>query len=155
MGRLDFTYQASFLQKADFQSLPTVATIPWAGYYGTDVGVPYPKTKFSQRTTWNVGNFSLGYNWRYIGETSVQANQVGNFLPQNETLKAVSYVDLNGSWQAMKNLKLALTINNAFDKAPPIIGTGITTGAYNFGNTIPLLYDVIGRRYTLTAQANF
>ena len=155
LGRLDFTYQASFLQKADFQSLPTVATIPWAGYYGTDVGVPYPKTKFSQRTTWNVGNFSLGYNWRYIGETSVQANQVGNFLPQNETLKAVSYVDLNGSWQAMKNLKLALTINNAFDKAPPLIGTGITTGAYNFGNTIPLLYDVIGRRFTVTAQANF
>ena len=69
-----------------------------------------PKTKFSQRTTWNVAGFSLGYNWRYIGGTSVQADQVGNFLPQNEKLPAVSYFDLNGSWQAMKNLKLSLTV---------------------------------------------
>ncbi len=155
LGRLDFTFQASFLQKADFKSLPTLATLEWAGHYGVDVGVPYPKTKFSQRTTWNVGSFSLGYNWRYIGGTTVQTDQVGNFLPQNESIKAVSYFDLNGSWQAMKNLKLSLTVNNALDKQPPNIGTGVTTGAYNFGNTIPLLYDVIGRRITVSATATF
>ena len=40
-------------------------------------------------------------------------------------------------------------------KQPPLIGTGVTTGAYNFGNTIPLLYDVIGRRYTLSATGTF
>ena len=155
LGRLDFSFQASFLEKADFKSLPTVDTIPWAGRYGTDVGVPYPKTKFSQRTTWNISDFSVGYNWRYIGGTTLQANQIGNFLPQNESIKAVSYFDLNGSWQVLKNLKLSLTVNNALDKQPPIIGTGVTTGAYNFGNTIPLLYDVIGRRYTLSATASF
>ena len=155
LGRLDFTLQASFLEKADFKSLPTVATIPWAGRYGTDVGVPYPKTKFSQRTTWNVSDFSVGYNWRYIGGTTLQADQIGRFLPQNESIKAVSYIDLNGTWQVLKNLKLSLTVNNALDKQPPIIGTGVTTGAYNFGNTIPLLYDVIGRRYTMSATASF
>ena len=155
LGRVDFTIQASFLEKADFKSLPTVATIPWAGHYGVDVGVPYPKVKFSQRTTWNVGNYSVGYNWRYIGGTSLQADKVGGFLPQNESINAVNYFDLNGSWQAMKNLKLSLTINNALNKQPPNIGTGVTTGSYNFGNTIPLLYDVIGRRYTLSATATF
>ena len=155
LGRLDFSFQASFLDNAEFKSLPTVATIPWAGNYGTDVGVPYPKTKFSQRTTWNVGDFSVGYNWRYIGGTNLQANQMGNFLPQNESIKAYSYIDLNGTWQVLKNLKLSLTVNNAMDKQPPLIGTGVTTGAYNFGNTIPLLYDVIGRRYTVSATAAF
>jgi outer membrane receptor protein involved in Fe transport len=55
----------------------------------------------------------------------------------------------------MKHLKLSLTVNNALDKQPPNIGTGVTTGAYNFGNTIPLLYDVIGRRYTMSATATF
>ncbi len=155
MGRVDFTFQASFLDKADFKSLPTVATIEQAGRYGTDVGVPYPKTKFSQRTTWTVSDFTVGYNWRFIGGTTLQADKVGQFLPQNESIKAVSYFDLNGSWQVLKNLKLSLTVNNALDKQPPIIGTGVTTGAYNFGNTIPLLYDVIGRRYTLSATASF
>jgi outer membrane receptor protein involved in Fe transport len=155
LGRVDLTFQGSLLQKADFKSLPTVATIPFAGHYGTDVGVPYPKTKFSQRTTWNFSDFSVGYNWRYIGGTTLQADQIGNFLPKNESIKAVSYIDLNGSWQAMKHLKLSLTVNNALDKQPPNIGTGVTTGTYNFGNTIPLLYDVIGRRYTVSATATF
>jgi outer membrane receptor protein involved in Fe transport len=155
LGRVDLTFQGSLLQKADFKSLPTVATIPFAGHYGTDVGVPYPKTKFSQRTTWNFSDFSVGYNWRYIGGTTVQVDQAGKFLPQNESIKAVSYIDLNGSWQVMKHLKLSLTVNNALDKQPPNIGTGVTTGAYNFGNTIPLLYDVIGRRYTMSATATF
>ena len=155
LGRVDFTLQASFLQKADFTSLPTVATLNWAGHYGVDVGVPYPKTKFSQRTTWNVSQFAVGYNWRYIGGTTLQADKVGQFLPQNESIKGVSYFDLNGSWQATKNFRLSLTVNNAMNKQPPLIGTGVTTGAYNFGNTIPLLYDVIGRRYTLSATASF
>ena len=155
LGRVDFTLQASFLQKADFTSLPTVATLNWAGHYGVDVGVPYPKTKFSQRTTWNVSQFAVGYNWRYIGGTTLQADKVGSFLPQNESIKGVSYFDLNGSWQATKNFRLSLTVNNAMNKQPPLIGTGVTTGAYNFGNTIPLLYDVIGRRYTLSATASF
>jgi hypothetical protein len=52
-------------------------------------------------------------------------------------------------------LKGALTINNAFDVAPPIIGTGIGPSSSNYGNTFPMVYDVIGRRYTFTAQANF
>ena len=76
------------------------------------------------------------------------------YLPQNITLKAVNYFDLNASWQAMKTFKLSVTINNALDKAPPIIGTGIS-GSMNVGNTFPAVYDVIGRRYTFTAQANF
>jgi iron complex outermembrane recepter protein len=155
LGRVDFTVQASFLQRAEFKSLPSVATLQWAGYYGTDVGVPYPKVKFNQRTTWNAGNFSVGYNWRHIGGTSVQADQVGSFLPQNESIKAIDYIDLSGTWNVMKNLKLSLTVNNAMNKQPPLIGTGITTGAYNFGNTIPLLYDVIGRRFTFSATATF
>ena len=135
--------------------MPSTAVIPYAGHYGTGVGVPYPKVKFSQRTTWNFSDFSVGYNWRFIGSTNLQDDQRGKFLAQNESIKAVSYIDLNGSWQATKNLKLSLTVNNAMDKQPPIIGTGVTTGSYNFGNTIPLLYDVIGRRYTVSATASF
>ena len=154
MGRVDFGLQLSYLQKADFKSLPTVATLQQAGHYGIDVGTPYTKNRFSQRTTWNVGAFSLGYNWRYIGESTVQLGSEALYLPQNITLKAVNYFDLNASWQAMKTFKLSVTINNALDKAPPIIGTGIS-GSMNVGNTFPAVYDVIGRRFTFTAQANF
>lgn len=155
LGRVDLGLQLTLLQKADIKTLPTVANLEQAGYYGVDVGTPYSKTKFSQRATWSLGKYSLGYNWRYIGGASVQADKVGAYLPQYSSIPAVSYVDLNGSWQAMKNMKLSMTINNAFDKQPPLIGTGIAPGASNFGNTIPMVYDVIGRRFTLSATASF
>lgn len=161
LGHIDFGLQWSYLDKADFKSLPTVATLQQAGYYGVDVGTPYTKNRFSQRATWSLGAFSLGYNWRFIGSSEVQqdkqatATVAGAYLADNSKIKAYNYLDLNGSWQALKFLKLSLTINNAFDKQPPLIGTGIGPGASNFGNTFPAVYDVIGRRFTMVAQATF
>jgi iron complex outermembrane recepter protein len=154
LGRVDMSLQMSLLNRADFKSLPTVATLEQAGYYGVDVGTPYSKTRFSQRTTWLLGKYSLGYNWRHVGGATEQPGGT-TYLPEYSTIKAYNYFDLNGTWQAHKNVKLSLTINNAFDKKPPFVGTGIAPGASNFGNTMPTVYDVIGRRFTLTAQATF
>ena len=154
-GRVDLSLQYSYLNKADIKTLPTLATIEQAGHYGVDVGNPYPRHRFSQRSTWTFDAFSLGYNWRYIGKTTVQDNQIAGNQPQFNSIKSYNYVDLNATWQVVKNLKLSLTVNNLFDKEPPFTGTGIGPGASNFGNTFPAVYDVIGRRYTVSATASF
>ncbi|MEY2594042.1 MAG: hypothetical protein RI972_1731 [Pseudomonadota bacterium] len=153
-GRLDLGLQVSLLRKADYKSLPTVATLEQAGYYGVDVGTPYSKTRFSQRGNWQNGKYALSYNWRYIGGSTEQPGGT-TYLPQYSTLPAVSYFDLSGSVQAHKNLKLSLTVNNIMNKQPPFIGTGIGPGATNFGNVFPTVYDIVGRRYTLVATAKF
>jgi outer membrane receptor protein involved in Fe transport len=154
-GRIDLSMQLAYLKRADFKSLPSTATLEQAGYYGVDVGTPYSKVRFNQRTSWTMGDYSAGLSWRHIGASKVQPDAAGAYLPQNESIKAYDYFDLNGSWQVTKNLKLSLTVNNLFDKAPPLVGTGIGPGASNFGNTFPTAYDIIGRRYTATVQANF
>jgi outer membrane receptor protein involved in Fe transport len=154
MGRVDLSLQYSYLSKADYKSLPSVDTLHQAGYYGSQTGVPRPKNKFSQRTTWNVGDYSVGYLWRYIGGTSVEEAGVGAYLAQYSTIPAVNYIDLTGTWQVTKNFKLSGTINNAFNKNPPLVGTGIGDGS-NYGNTFPQVYDVIGRRFTVSATATF
>ncbi|WP_082532830.1 TonB-dependent receptor domain-containing protein [Pelomonas sp. Root1237] len=159
-GRLDLSMQLAYLKRADFKSLPNVQTLEQAGYYGVDVGTPYSKTRFNARASWTLGDYGLGLNWRHIGAANVQttgaaANNKGKFLPSNESIKAFEYFDLNGSWQVSKNIKLSMTVNNLFDKQPPLIGTGIGPGSSNYGNTFPSVYDIIGRRYTATVQANF
>jgi len=167
-GRIDLGMQLSYLKRADFKSLPTVATLEQAGYYGVDVGTPYTKVRFNQRTSWTLGDYSLGLAWRYIGTSEVQKDKQArpdptdptktipaSYLSDYSKLKAVNYFDLNGTWQVTKNVKLSMTVNNLFDKQPPFVGTGIGPGATNFGNTFPTAYDVIGRRYTATVQANF
>jgi iron complex outermembrane receptor protein len=156
-GRVDFTFTGTYMFNADVQNLPTLPTVEQAGFYGTIVGTPYSRIRFTQRSTWTMGDFSVGYNWRFIGGTEVQrSSQIANtYLDEYEKIKGVHYVDLNGSWQVLKNLRLSLTINNAFDKDPPFTGTGVGPGATNYGNTFPSVYDVIGRRYTFTATASF
>ena len=159
-GRVDFNLMASFLKRADLLTVPGVQTLEQAGHYGVDVGTPYSKTRFNARASWTLGDYGLGLAWRHIGSATVQttgsaANNAGKFLAANESIKAYDYFDLNGSWQVLKNLKLSLTVNNLFDKQPPLVGTGIGPGSSNYGNTFPSVYDVIGRRYTATAQATF
>jgi outer membrane receptor protein involved in Fe transport len=154
-GRIDLTMQLAYLNRADFKSLPSVATLEQAGYYGVDVGTPYSRVRFNQRTSWTMGDYSLGLSWRHIGSASVQQDAKGAYVSAYERIAAYNYFDLNGSWQMTKNLKLSMTINNLTDKAPPFVGTGIGPGSSNFGNTFPTAYDIIGRRYTATLVANF
>jgi outer membrane receptor protein involved in Fe transport len=154
-GRVDLSLQLSYLDRADFKSLPSTATLAQAGYYGVDVGTPYSKVRFNQRTSWTLGDYTAGLSWRHIGASKVQPDAAGSYVAAYESIKAYDYFDLNGSWQVTKNIKLSMTVNNLFDKQPPFVGTGIGPGSVNFGNTFPTAYDIIGRRYTATVQANF
>jgi iron complex outermembrane receptor protein len=160
LGRLDFSMQLSLLDKADFKSLPVLDTIEYAGFYGVDVGTPYSKRRFNLRTSWTHKDWNAGVIWRHIGAAEVQktgsvANLQGTFRADYEKIPEFDYIDLNVGYQMTKNLRVSLTVNNLFDKAPPFIGTGIGPGASNYGNTFPSAYDVIGRRYTVNATANF
>ena len=152
-GRVDLGLQATQVVKNGFTSLPSVARIECVGLNGPDCGGPTSKVKYSQRTTWSMGDFTAGYNWRYLGKSSIQGAPAT--LPQFASIKAYHYVDLNFAWQATKNLRMSLAINNAGDLAPPILGANVGTTTTNSGNTFPQWYDVVGRAYSLGATLKF
>lgn len=160
-GRLDFALQLSLLGKANFKALPVLDTIERDGHYGVDVGPnPYSNRRFSLRTSWTHKDMSASVVWRHIGATTVQTtgaanNRAGRFVKAYESIPEVDYFDLNLGYQVSKNLRASLTVNNLFDSKPPFVGTGIGNGTYNYGNTYPGAYDVVGRRYTVSLTANF
>ena len=151
-GRLDLGVQATIVTENGFKSLPSTAYVDCVGVYGADCGGPTSKTKWSQRTTWSMGDFTAGYNWRHLGSVAVQG---GTFLPAFSSIKSYNYVDLNFAWEATKNLRVTLSVNNAGDLQPPVVGNTIATTTSNSGNTFPQWYDVIGRQYTLGARLKF
>jgi iron complex outermembrane recepter protein len=156
LGRIDFSLDATKYSKWDFKSLPTVDTLSCLGVFGSSCGGPTNRTKWNQRTNWNVGDFSVGYNWRYLEKTSLEVGDANaNILPEYSSVPSVSYVDLSGSWEATKNLRVALAINNALGKKPPIVGNSISGATVNSGNTFPSWYDTVGRYYSLTARLKF
>ena len=151
-GSVDVGLQATVVTENGFKSLPSTAYIDCVGVYGADCGGPTAKTKWSQRTTWAMGPFTAGYNWRHLSSVDAQG---GTFLPAFSTIKSYNYVDLNLAWEATKNLRLTLSVNNVGDLQPPVVGNTIATTTTNSGNTFPQFYDVIGRQYTLGARLKF
>ena len=154
LGRLDFSLTATRVTKSESQPTPSSINRDCLGYYSVACGAPTFKTRFSQRTGWAVGDFVLSYNWRYLSAVKVEPIS-GTFLPAYSSIGAKSYVDLAAVWNVNKTLHFNVSVSNAFDKQPPIVGNNIGTTGTNSGNTFPQTYDVIGRFYTVGATLRF
>ena len=154
-GRVDIALNGTQYTKWDFKSLPTLDTLSCLGQYGSDCGAPTNKVKWNQRTTWNMGALTVGYNWRHLSGVSLSAaDQDGIFAPFLK-IPAVDYIDLSAAFDVTKNFRVSLAVNNATDKKPPIVGTGLSGSSTNSGNTYPQAYDTIGRFYSMTARLKF
>jgi outer membrane receptor protein involved in Fe transport len=157
-GRVDLGLDYNKVEKLEFQATPAAINRDCNGFYSVACAnafqSPLFKQKFVQRTSWNVGDFTLGYVWRQLGKT-VEEPLAPNFLPAFSSIDTYNYFDLNASWQATKNLRLSLAVNNAGDKDAPNVGNTISGTSYNSGNTFPQTYDVIGRYYSLSATLKF
>jgi iron complex outermembrane receptor protein len=153
-GSLDMSLGINQVQSYKFQPTPSSLNRDCLGYYSVACGAPNYKRKFNQRTSWNVGAFSLGYNWRYV--SAVIEEPIGAvFLPAYSSIDAYHYVDMNAAWRVHKNLRVTVSVNNLGNKKPPLIGSTIGTTGTNSGNTFPQNYDAVGRYITFGASLTF
>ena len=56
------------------------------------------------------------------------------------------------AYKLTKNVTLSGSINNLLDKDPPVLNTGAPFGN---GNTYPIVYDALGRKFSLNLNAKF
>jgi outer membrane receptor protein involved in Fe transport len=103
-----------------------------------------------------------GPNPALTGSTSfvlngIQYNNVptGGIQPAFRQIDAYDYFDLAVRLAPTENFELTLTVDNLFDKDPPLVGSGVGGTSFNSGNTFPTIYDPIGRSYTVGARLKF
>lgn len=151
-GRFDVSLGLTQVNSFRFRPTPSSIERDCLGYYSVACGPPVYKRRFNQRSNWIVGDFSLGYNWRYV---SAVIEEPGGtvFLPAFSSIPAYSYVDLSAVWNVSRNVRLNLSVNNVANKQPPMIGSTIAT--HNGGNTFPQNYDAVGRYFTFGAAVKF
>ena len=75
--------------------------------------------------------------------------------PQFRSIGRYDYFDLSLRQAVDEHLDLTLTVDNLFDRKPPLVGSGVGGTAFNSGNTFPTVYDVIGRAYTMGVRLKF
>ncbi|WP_200934156.1 TonB-dependent receptor domain-containing protein [Massilia sp. Leaf139] len=157
-GTFDISLGANQVNSYKFRATPTAVERDCLGYYSVAcnniVSAPVYKRKFNQRTNWTVGAFSVGYNWRYVSGVIEEPGGT-NFLPAFASIDAYHYIDLNANWNINKNVRVNLSVTNAANKKPPIVGGSIGGTGPNSGNTFPQSYDAVGRYVTLGASFKF
>ncbi len=153
------------------------------GFYSNNCASIQPKFQWSQRTTLSFKQIDVSLLWRHIdsvqqepddiingngpafqgvlggGTTQAAAVAAGNqFVGATvdfQKIKAVNYFDLSTRVAVNDNLSLTVTVQNLFDKQPPLVGSNVGTTSYNSGNVYPSTYDSLGRRFAVAARLKF
>ncbi|HSG88852.1 MAG TPA: TonB-dependent receptor [Pseudomonadales bacterium] len=151
---LSFIYRSTFLLK--FDETPTVG-LPQVnnceGTFGNTCGSPRSEYQHNFRTTWQTGPMTVSMLWRYLSE--VDDDRIENAGAAGGTLAAahvdaINYFDLAGSWQFTEEMRVNFGVRNLFDEEPTAVGS-----VQEQANTFPEVYDVIGRRYFVSASYQF
>jgi outer membrane receptor protein involved in Fe transport len=145
---------------------------------GFEIGSIQPKFSFNQRTTLTFAEkFDVSLLWRHISGVNYEPlalqGEIAQAMadgcadptgadpdgcvtnPEFRSIGAKDYFDLSFRAEITDKIELTATVQNLFDKKPPIVGTGLGATAFNSGNTYPSTYDPLGRRYAVSARLKF
>jgi outer membrane receptor protein involved in Fe transport len=147
-GATQIRLVASYLQKQR-QDISSGTSIDRAGEVGLSAN---PRWTATANLTWKRGDFELFAQERFISTGTYDVTRQAPITIENNRVPSVFYTDLTASYRINKRFRLYLTINNLFDRDPPLAPNGTLV---TFIPTNPQLYDVIGRQFTAGVNLTF
>jgi len=159
-GILALTFLGTYTAQYNIESAGTVTDC--LGLYGpicqggsSPMTGPLPTFKSTTRLTWTTQwpglEFSL--NWRYYGPLKLEG---GPSTLTDASIGAQSWFDLAAVWHFKDRYTLNVSVNNLFDKDPPLIGSGQQPNrSIANGNTYPGVFDYLGRALSVGLTADF
>jgi iron complex outermembrane recepter protein len=171
-GNITIGMNATWLDYYTFQANPNSINRDCTGYYSPS-GCTNPRSnwRWNGRLTYSRDVFDVSLLWSHINAVALEpaaptprppltTPQTGGPNPATvldafERIPSFDYFDLAARVRPTEELELSLTVDNLFDKKPPLVGSGVGGTAFNSGNTFPTLYDPIGRSFTIGARLKF
>jgi len=126
------------------------------GTITTDVAEAFPEWKAVLNLGWDFGKFGVDWNMRYIdGLTVVNDDSIGSPVTVGLANKVDSYDyhRLTAIWRPTDAFNILVGVDNLFNKEPPIYTDDAQAGQQ--ANTDPSTYDILGRRYYMSATYKF
>jgi outer membrane receptor protein involved in Fe transport len=153
LGDLNLNLVTTLVQEWELQNLPGDLFLDYNGTIGEDPAEALPEMKGTFSARWNKGNFGATTRVRYIDAMEHAAStNIGSTDPdvcECTSVPATWYVDLSGSWQATEDLQVRVGVDNLTDQSPRLYTPDADSG------TDPSTYDVIGRKYFVSATYRF
>ena len=153
-------------------------TLSCVGLYGQNCGSPgsagpnsspgslQPEFSWNQRTTLTFGDIDVSLLWRHIDKMKVEpilttfkgtlgVGALAGTTVDFVRIKSYDYFDLATRFGISDNFDMTLTVQNLFNRQPPVVGSTVGSTAFNSGNTYPSTYDTLGRRFAVGAKLKF
>jgi iron complex outermembrane receptor protein len=138
------------------------------GLFSANCASIQPEWQTTFRTTLSFESLDISLLWRHVDAVEYEfgnafrgnlpATGVGNLAGQAvdfNRIGAFDYFDLSTRWSIGDNLTLTFTVENLFDKEPPLVGADVGSTSFNSGNTYPSTYDSLGRTYNAALKLRF
>jgi outer membrane receptor protein involved in Fe transport len=170
-GKLHASLVGTYLSEYEVTPLSAVGTSAYncAGYYGAScsnftsgAGTPVFRWRNTFRTTWQApwSGLDVTLSWRYFSPVKLEqlspnsnlaaapgatiAN--GGISNTDAFISSYSYFDVTAAVKLADKVTLRLGVNNILDRQPPVIGaTNLPAPPIGNGNTMPQVYDSLGR----------
>ncbi len=163
-GKLDFSFNGTRMTYVGGQDAPDLAPRNCVSYYGQFCGEGFPKWTHGLRTTHSIAGVSTSLNWRYVGPMTISYNVTDPSLgiPFTEAdrrttfngIEAYNYFDLAMTFDVAKRFTLRFSVNNIFDKDPPLVPDSRNLLGLLRSNTL-FRYDLLGRQLNVGATVRF
>ncbi len=150
-GALGINTVISYLRNFKQQTSPDA---PFVQYVNTTDAASrtYFRWRANTDVSYTVGPGSIGLRWHFFGAIK-DSSYATNPATTIQGVGAYSSFDLYGNYQVTRQLQLRAGIDNLFNRQPP--SEGIGPNGVATGTTLPLYYDVLGRRYYAALRATF
>jgi iron complex outermembrane receptor protein len=166
---LALSFVGNWTNKSTFQSTPTDINRDCVGIYSVNCGSLQPEFQWTTRATLGFEGVDVSLLWRHIDSFEYEFFNDGiatnnffvgtpvGYTSQEDfnTIGSYDYFDITTRFDLMENLTVTLTVQNIFDKKPPLVGSDAGTTAFNSGNTFPSTYDALGRRFGAQVRLRF
>ncbi len=168
-ANLSLSFNGTWTREFLFQATPLSINRECVGYYSVSCGTPQPKFVSTARATLSFEETDISLLWRHNSSTSVEpvapSPQVPvgqpttggptNIVDAYQRIDAYDWFDLSLRQNINDRMTFTFTVLNLLDKDPPDVGNSISTPANNSGNTFPIRYDPLGRRYAVGVNLKF
>ncbi|MBV8908675.1 MAG: TonB-dependent receptor, partial [Sphingomonas sp.] len=164
LGKANFEFNGSWTHR--FIIDPGGLSTPYdcAAVYGQVCGFPLPRWRHNLRSTWDMpGGVSLSVFWRHtspipIDQELAQALFGVTYNPAASRIRAQDFFDTTLIYRVGDRYSLRFGVRNIFDREPPILPSGQFAACgppLCNGNTVPQLYDPLGRFFFVGATIYF
>jgi iron complex outermembrane recepter protein len=163
-AELTLGFDGTYTKTSRFQATPTSVDRECIGFFSANCGSLQPKWAWTQRTALKFGGWATAsVLWRHFSgfvqePLDIDDNEGGGNGPAFGDfgfIKASDYFDLGGRFEVGEHVTLTVTMFNALNKKPKVVGSTIGSTGFNSGNVFPSTQDPLGRRFAVSAKIKF